>query len=294
MVCFPKFKLFQIFFKLILNVEGALLVCHCCQSFARQARWLEDKSLLARWTLSCYYCWHLNIMLSLIKVDCTLHGRLCQQHGVRAYPTTVFFNGSRWDGLCWYFWWHLLRYDDADAGFRPHKYEGGHHAQDLADFVEDILRPVVVPLTVRDDSFFFLPPLWHLKLHRLYLPTGKEFPPESWCKGRGGDLAGGLLCTLVRLMWTFGDFETDKKKKINDRCGPCQELAPEWRALAKLTQSLPFVHVGKVKVVIVNIMMKIAEDDHHYFDVCFSLTRLDCLLVGESHICPSQGCFHGR
>ena len=37
--------------------------------------------------------------------------------------------------------------------FRPHKYEGGHHAQDLADFVEDILRPVVVPLTVRDDSF---------------------------------------------------------------------------------------------------------------------------------------------
>ena len=34
--------------------------------------------------------------------------------------------------------------------FRPHKYEGGHHAQDLADFVEDILRPVVVPLTVSD------------------------------------------------------------------------------------------------------------------------------------------------
>ena len=32
------------------------------------------------------------------------------------------------------------------------------------------------------------------------------------------------------------------------RCGPCQELAPEWRALAKLTQSIPFVHVGKVQV----------------------------------------------
>merc|ERR1719220_1710969 len=59
-------------------------------------------------------------------VDCTIHGRLCQQHGVRAYPTTVFFNNSR-----------------------PHKYEGGHRARDLADFVEDILRPVVVPLTGR-------------------------------------------------------------------------------------------------------------------------------------------------
>jgi len=28
-------------------------------------------------------------------VDCTIHGRLCNQHGVRAYPTTVFFNNSR-------------------------------------------------------------------------------------------------------------------------------------------------------------------------------------------------------
>ena len=36
-----------------------------------------------------------SIMVSLIKVDCTIHGRLCHQHGVRAYPTTVFFNGSR-------------------------------------------------------------------------------------------------------------------------------------------------------------------------------------------------------
>ena len=40
--------------------------------------------------------------------------------------------------------------------FRPHKYEGGHHAQDLADFVEDILRPVVVPLTVSDYLFLLL------------------------------------------------------------------------------------------------------------------------------------------
>ena len=36
--------------------------------------------------------------------------------------------------------------------FRPHKYEGGHHARDMADFVEDILRPVVVPLTVSRDG----------------------------------------------------------------------------------------------------------------------------------------------
>ena len=96
-------------------------------------------------------------------MDCTIHGRLCHQHGVRAYPTTVFFNNSRCDD----------DYDDngdddddddddndgddddndEEDDFRPHKYEGGHHARDLADFVEDILRPVVVPLTVsRDDG----------------------------------------------------------------------------------------------------------------------------------------------
>ena len=32
-----------------------------------------------------------------LQVDCTIHGRLCHQHGVRAYPTTVFFNNSRCD-----------------------------------------------------------------------------------------------------------------------------------------------------------------------------------------------------
>ena len=88
-------------------------------------------------------------------MDCTIHGRLCHQHGVRAYPTTVFFNNSRCDDD-----------DDGDDDdnddddddndeeddFRPHKYEGGHHARDLADFVEDILRPVVVPLTVSQDG----------------------------------------------------------------------------------------------------------------------------------------------
>ena len=42
--------------------------------------------------------------------------------------------------------------------FRPHKYEGGHRARDLADFVEDILRPVVLPLTVSDNVIAMT---WH-------------------------------------------------------------------------------------------------------------------------------------
>ena len=42
----------------------------------------------------------------------------------------------------------LIMKSDTDGDCSPHKYSGGHHARDLADFVEDILRPVVLPLTV--------------------------------------------------------------------------------------------------------------------------------------------------
>jgi hypothetical protein len=28
-------------------------------------------------------------------VDCTVHQRICNQHGINAYPTTIFFNQSR-------------------------------------------------------------------------------------------------------------------------------------------------------------------------------------------------------
>ena len=49
-------------------------------------------------------------------------------------------------------WWSRM------PMFRPHKYEGGHRARDLADFVEDILRPVVVPLTVSDNVIAMT---WH-------------------------------------------------------------------------------------------------------------------------------------
>lgn len=57
-------------------------------------------------------------------VDCTVHHRICNQHGINAYPTTIFFNQSR-----------------------PHRYQGGHDAAELADFVQDVLRPTVVDLT---------------------------------------------------------------------------------------------------------------------------------------------------
>jgi thioredoxin-like negative regulator of GroEL len=61
-------------------------------------------------------------------VDCTVHHRICNQHGINAYPTTIFFNESR-----------------------PHRYQGSHDAEELADFVKDVLRPTVVELT--EDNF---------------------------------------------------------------------------------------------------------------------------------------------
>ena len=49
--------------------------------------------------------------------------RLCNEHGINAYPTSIFFNGS-------------IR----------HIYSGNHDGESIADFVTDILRPSVTVL----------------------------------------------------------------------------------------------------------------------------------------------------
>ena len=49
--------------------------------------------------------------------------RVCNQHGITAYPTSIFFNGTS-----------------------PHIYSGNHNAEALADFVKDTLRPSVTIL----------------------------------------------------------------------------------------------------------------------------------------------------
>jgi len=119
--------------------------------------------------------------VSFGTVDCTSHHRVCSQHGIRSYPSTVFFNNTK-----------------------PHKYQGNQNAKDLADFVVDILRPSVVSL------------------------DGNSF--ERMVGGKSEDE-----------MWLV-DFYAPW-------CGPCQQLAPEWRKLAKKLEKNPAVRVGKVDCV---------------------------------------------
>ena len=119
--------------------------------------------------------------VSFGTVDCTNHPRVCQQHGIRSYPTTIIFNNTK-----------------------PHKYQGNQNSQELADFVVDILRPTVITL---DESSF----------ERL---LGGKTEEELW---------------LV-------DFYAPW-------CGPCQQLAPEWRKLAKRLEKNPDVRVGQVDCV---------------------------------------------
>ena len=57
-------------------------------------------------------------------IDCTVNNNLCLENNVHGYPTTILFNNTV-----------------------PHQFSGQHTAQDLADFVEDILSPSVVVLT---------------------------------------------------------------------------------------------------------------------------------------------------
>ncbi|XP_008113693.2 dnaJ homolog subfamily C member 10 [Anolis carolinensis] len=57
-------------------------------------------------------------------LDCTLHEGICNMHNIRAYPTTVVFNQSN-----------------------THEYEGHHSAEQILEFIEDLMNPSVVSLT---------------------------------------------------------------------------------------------------------------------------------------------------
>jgi DnaJ family protein C protein 10 len=100
-------------------------------------------------------------------VDCTTNQKLCEQYGVQSYPTTILFNNSM-----------------------PHNYHGQHTADDIADFIADMLSPSVTILTYQT------------------FKTLVEQKP-----------AGKIWLVDFYASW----------------CGPCQQLAPEWRKLAKVS-----------------------------------------------------------
>lgn len=105
-------------------------------------------------------------------IDCTVHTSLCEQYNIRSYPTTILFNNTT-----------------------PHQYHGHHSADELFDFVNDILNPTVYYLTY--DKFQELVAT---------KPIGK--------------------------LWLVDFFAS--------WCGPCQQLAPEWRKLSKVCFYLSF------------------------------------------------------
>ncbi|RDD38578.1 DnaJ-like protein subfamily C member 10 [Trichoplax sp. H2] len=57
-------------------------------------------------------------------VDCTIHHELCRQMNIRSYPSTIFYNGSS-----------------------VNIFSGDRSADNLVDFIEDIIKPSVVSLT---------------------------------------------------------------------------------------------------------------------------------------------------
>ncbi|XP_066991442.2 dnaJ homolog subfamily C member 10 [Anabrus simplex] len=121
---------------------------------------------------------HFDSAVNFGTIDCTVHINLCRQYNIRSYPTTILYNRSN-----------------------IHQFHGGHTADDLVEFVQDMLNPAVTKLT--DENF--------------YKTVGKKSKENMW------------------LVDYFAPW-----------CGPCQQLAPQWRKLAKMIDSLPNVHVAEV------------------------------------------------
>ncbi|XP_014277164.1 dnaJ homolog subfamily C member 10 [Halyomorpha halys] len=116
--------------------------------------------------------------ISFATVDCTVHRDLCAGQGVRSYPTTLLFNATR----------------------RPQSFRG-HSAASIIEFVEDILHPHVIELSL--DTF--------------YETVGRKTKGTIWMIG-------------YFMPW----------------CGPCQQLAPHYRKLAKIVGDIPFVKIAEV------------------------------------------------
>ncbi|KAK4883034.1 hypothetical protein RN001_006353 [Aquatica leii] len=64
-------------------------------------------------------------------IDCTLHSNLCSYEGIRAYPTTRFYNGSK-----------------------IHHFHGVPNEEGIVEFVENMLHPIVINL--EEDNFIQL------------------------------------------------------------------------------------------------------------------------------------------
>uniref|UniRef100_A0A5F5PH98 DnaJ homolog subfamily C member 10 n=1 Tax=Equus caballus TaxID=9796 RepID=A0A5F5PH98_HORSE len=67
---------------------------------------------------------HLYGQLKFGTLDCTVHEGLCNMYNIQAYPTTVVFNQSN-----------------------IHEYEGHHSAEQILEFIEDLMNPSVISLT---------------------------------------------------------------------------------------------------------------------------------------------------
>lgn len=115
------------------------------------------------------------------SLDCATHRDLCATYDIRSYPTVIFYNYST-----------------------PHAYTGQFVSRDIATFVEDVLRPPVIDLTI--DNF------------------------ESLVLNRG-----------TNEVWLVDFFAS--------WCGPCIQLAPQWRSLARMVGHLNNINIGSVDCV---------------------------------------------
>lgn len=119
--------------------------------------------------------------IAFATVDCTINQNVCQRFQISNFPTTIFIYKSN-----------------------QNKYFGRHSANDINEFIQDVINPTVITLTYE---------LFHELVATK--PVGKAWYIDYYAS------------------W----------------CGPCQQMAPEWRKLGKRLRK-DVASIGQVDCVV--------------------------------------------